>query len=531
MAHRIVPFLVVAVLAVSGCTSTRQANPRDLGSPRMGELMDVGVEGQSIRSYATTDGIHHRFHGRVRLLHSDTLEFYRAKRRGGGWGVDYSAGAPEVRFRIPRDSVQTVYVVHRTAGGTVLTVLGVTVLIAAAALVIAIATKESCPFLYSYDGKAFVFDGEPYGGATMRALERTDWSELEHLRPVEGRYRLRIGNEVDETQHTNSLALRVVDHQPGTTVVLDKSGRPHAFRTLVPPQGARDEAGRDLLVWLSAKDGAAWQPDLKAYAERDTLEETRNHITLEFPRPKGRGKGYLVSNVATHSWGSHMIRTMLGMRGNRVREFYDAINDSPAYRAQLYAWNEREELFELFPEVETATGWERQDFIPAGGPFIGESRAVPLDWGRAPGDTIRIRIHPPIGFWSLESFHLAWDETETCDLRLSPEGAEGADGPAVLAALAADDSLYLDFPEVGDHALVAFRVPPPAPGLERVVFAETRGWYEVHLHDLGAPDSIGLARLATEPGYAVRRSLSEFGDYRRSGVLRGVKPLGKEGVR
>jgi hypothetical protein len=426
------------------------------------------------------------------------------------------------RVTMPRDGVHTIFVKQTDVPRTILAVIGTTALVLGVGIALAMATKESCPFIYSWDGKQYVFDGEPYGGATMRALERTDWSELEHLAASRGQYRLLLTNEVDETQHTNRIALKVVDHPAGTTVVMDREGGAHAFRRLAPLTAARDETGRDLLKWLQQDDRAAWYPDLRAYAREDSIADTRNHITLEFARPPGVTRAFLVSNAATGQWGSHMIRTMLGMRGDRVQEFYAAVNGSALYRQQLLEWNQREELFELTFEVRRGEEWVRQDFIPGGGPFISESRAIPVNLAGVIGDRVQIRIHPPIGFWSLNSFHLAWEAVDANVTELLPESGSGAGRANVVEALRAADSLTLDFPNRGDRAELTFTAPPVRPGMERTVFAETRGWYEVHLHDLAAPDVAAVERLTYEPGYVVRRALREFAEYQRTGVLQGV---------
>jgi len=55
-----------------------------------------------------------------------------------------------------------------------------------------------------------------------------------------------------------------------------------------------------------------------------------------------------------------------------------------------------------------------------------------------------------------------------------------------------------------------------ATGTARTVFARTHGWYEIHLHDLGAPETANLARLTNEPGYAVRRALEDLLQFRRT---------------
>ena len=95
--------------------------------------------------------------------------------------------------------------------------------------------------MYSWDGTQFVLDAEPYGGATMRALERTDVTELEHLVPSRGEYRLLLTNEMEETQQTNRIDLLVVDHAPGLTVAPDLEGVPHAFGAVQGLVDARDQ--------------------------------------------------------------------------------------------------------------------------------------------------------------------------------------------------------------------------------------------------------------------------------------------------
>jgi hypothetical protein len=46
------------------------------------------------------------------------------------------------------------------------------------AILIALASKKSCPFIYSFDGEKYVFDAEPLGGAISKAFERTDYNKL-----------------------------------------------------------------------------------------------------------------------------------------------------------------------------------------------------------------------------------------------------------------------------------------------------------------------------------------------------------------
>src|SRR5215470_10413722 len=156
-------------------------------------------------------------------------------------GADYTINLADVNrlwvARVKKSVARTVGLVAGIAAGTLL----------ATAAIIAL-TKQSCPFVYSWDGEKYSFDAEPYGGAITKGLERDDYSELEHLRADHGVYRLLLTNEVDETQFTNLMELWVVDAPAGTRIVADEFGNLHPLMHPQPPVAAADRSGNDLLV-------------------------------------------------------------------------------------------------------------------------------------------------------------------------------------------------------------------------------------------------------------------------------------------
>jgi len=212
---------------------------------------------------------------------------------------------------IPVDSVQRWWLRRSNAGRTVLAVIGGFAGVMVALSAIALATKESCPFVYSWDGTRYVFDAEPYGGAVTRGLERDDYSVLPNLRSEGGAYRLLVTNEVNETQMTNLFELWAVDHAPGLRIVPDEMGRMHTLSRPLPLSSAVDQTGRDLLPWLAADDRAIWE----TLPIADSAGSFRDEVLLTFPRPSGATQAKLVSRVGTSLWGSHMIRAMLELRG------------------------------------------------------------------------------------------------------------------------------------------------------------------------------------------------------------------------
>jgi hypothetical protein len=414
---------------------------------------------------------------------------------------------------LPVDQVQRVYMEETSVSvvktiGFVIAVVGGAIAVAG---IIAAATKESCPFVYSWDGQRFVFDAEPYGGATTRGLERDDYSELEHLRAEDGRYRLLVTNEVNETQYTNLMELWVVDHAPGVRLAADEHGGIHSVSGKVPPVSAVDARGRDLVPWLAQTDRLIWEPP----AAPDGSGELRQEIVMSFRRPAGALRGRLVAHVATGLWGSHMIRELLGLRGREIGAFYASIDGSPQARAALMAWNLREELYTLKLEVEEPTGWEVRGLLPGGGPFISEDRVVPLDVSRAAGDVVRVRIRPPLGFWALNSFGIDWSPDRSVQVRvLKPIEARDASGQDRLPELLEADERFYAMPYSGDRGRITFEAPPLGNGVERTVFLHTRGYYRLHLAEDGEPDRERLRQLLEVPGAAARFAAERYAAWR-----------------
>jgi len=424
-------------------------------------------------------------------------------------------GQPTV---IPVSDVQRVWLETIDKTRTSFAVLGVTVGVLAIALAVAIATKESCPFVYSWDGTQYVFDGEPYGGAVSRGLERDDYSDLEHLRPdASGFYRLMVTNEVNETQFTNSMELLVVDHRVGTRFEMDEWGKPHSVSSALPPTSARDQDGRDLVPWLRASDDLIWEP----LPPIDPAGAVRQEIVLTFPKPRGAMRAQLVARAGTGLWGSHMIREMLQLRGSAVTEWYATLDKGGEPLDALRAWNVREELYVLKLDVDESGTWRPRGLLPGGGPFIAETRVVPLDLSNATGESLRLRIRPPSGFWALNSFAVTYDDNEQplAVTTVQPLSARTSDGRDLLGDLRTADDRYYTMPNTGDHGMISFVAPPARGGAERSVFLHTRGYYRLHLPEQGPADLVALQRITDQPDAAARMAAASFAKQRlaRSG--------------
>ncbi len=409
--------------------------------------------------------------------------------------------------------VQRVWVERRgtSASRTIGLTIGIAALALGAVVAIIAATKQSCPFVYSWDGHGYVFDAEPYGGAITRGLERDDYSELEHLREDKGRYRLLLTNEVDETQFTNLMELWVVDHARGTRVVSDEKGTLRSYSKVQELTGARDRYGNDLLLWLRATDRKIWEPDTVPGPDGSLRQE----VTLTFAKPENAAEATLIANAATGLWGSYMIKKMVELHGRDTAAWLSSVDKDPAGAKAIHAWGEREGTYRLPIEVEEDGAWNVRGALPNGGPLLAEDRAIPLDISHVRGTELRLRMRPPVGYWAFNSFMIAFGLGEAVTVnRVAADSAKTSQGKDILRDLAATDDRYYPMPDNSEQAEITFLAPARRPGKDRTVFLHSRGWYQLHLRNTGDPDLVTFNKILGVPGSAVQFAADRFAEWR-----------------
>ena len=352
-----------------------------------------------------------------------------------------------------------------------------------------------CPFVYSWDGAEYIFDAEIFGASLTRGMEMDDYSALEHIKERNGEYRLRLANEIDESESTDVLELRTVDHPQGTRVATDERGNLYTLAHPTPPLSARDESGADLLPWLEATDRRIWEPPPAA----DPEGSVRHEIVMSFPKPAGAATAKLVSNVSTGEWAQQMVKALFELYGNQIGQRLASLDSDPKQAKELLDWTEREDVYRLRVWVEEPGGWHVRGAIPWSAQRVIEERVVPLDISRATGDTLRIRVEPPAGFWALNSFAVDYSaEQPTAVTGVALKSARKLSGEDVSGQLHAADAAYYTA-EIGDRAEVVFAAPPVRPGMLRSVFLHSRGYYRPYLRTTGQPDTETLRQVFELP--------------------------------
>ena len=278
---------------------------------------------------------------------------------------------------------------------------------------------------------------------------------------------------------------------------------------MLPPTTARDARGQDLTAVLRETDRRAWLSSYEAMDAR-TRETLRDPLVVEFPKPPGARTARLAVNGATSLWGAQVARDFLALRGAGLSDWYRRLETSDAELFTLLEWFDREGLYVLPIEVATPDGWEPREALFGSGPFAYKTTAYALDISDLPGETLRIRLRVPVGFWALNSLAVDYgDPTPVRATELETTTERDARGRALRALLSGDDDRALVLSERGDFVDLAYPVPAPTDG-ERTVFLKITGYYEVHLRGVGEPDHATLRRVLEEPGYTLRFAFERY---------------------
>ncbi len=415
--------------------------------------------------------------------------------------------------QIAQSQILYVRIEKSDVAGSILASFGVLVGIILLIGLIAAATKQSCPFVYSYDGEKYVFDAEPLGGATTKGLERTELSKLEHLKPVDGKYKLLVKNEVPETQHIDKMSMLVVDHPIESKVYADLLCDVNVINAPQEVLFAKDEHGSDISNFVKKEDDVFWQTKIP-FDTTKFNNDLRHQLTLAFPKPNDKKKAKLIINAGTSLWGSQMIREMQTLYGDYIDTWYEQIDKKGIEKEQMMQFIEREELYIMKALVKEDESWVNRSLINGGGPFIVETRTYDLDLQNVVGDTLFIKFSIPYGFWTLDYAAIDYGNYSTPivnEIELSK--AINHNEEDILTTLLAKDDNYYVMPIVGEYFLAEFDAPSIKEGYERTLFLNTNGFYKLHLKKDQPMQMETLVEIISEPKKIVSYSIDRFSEW------------------
>ena len=432
------------------------------------------------------------------------------------------------RLAVALSDVRSVEVQRVNAGKTALLIGGVGV---TALVVIAAATYDgpfkgggsqdhpavSCPLVYSWTGTSWRLDSGTFGGAVAPALARTDVDNLMYATPEAGLLRLRVANELKETDYLDGLSVLAVDHAPELTVAPGGDGRVYALGQLELPVSAVDDRGVNALARVAKPDGWGWE---SSPSHRDTsrVADLRDGIELAFPKPASADARLVVDGHNT-PWAAHLTQELIAAHGRETRAWYDSLAAQPALARGLGEMMMREAFLEV--SVWSGGKWKRQGYVWEAGPEIVKRQVFPLDLSGVEGDTVRIRLESAPSFWLIDHVALGAAETGSIHVReLQAESAVDQSGADVAPLINSLDQRHYVM-ENGISAQLSFRVPEVPAGLVRSYLVRSTGWYRIHAPEAKTPDIALLHRVHNEPFGASRASVARMND---AVLALGAKP-------
>ncbi len=418
-------------------------------------------------------------------------------------------------YQIPFERIDHVYVPARKITGKIIgPIIGLAL---DALIIIGINSADynlgtPCPFVYSYDGSKYQLDAEMCTGAFYKAAQFADRAVLARLRAADdGMYRIRIANEVQETDFIDQLSLLMFEHPKISAVYYSSSGRYVALSKPVSPRSARTSKEGDVTALMDdSKEETYWTAN--PFGRNPESEaDLRENLDLVFDRPRDAAHAALLLNLRNTAWVAGHYHALMTMQGRALSKWFAQLNSDENARNQLNTALLRENGLSV--RVWDRTQWRLVATVNIVGPVTDRAVVQELDLRDIPGETLHIRLDCPPGYWMVRSAEVDFSYEECIAAReLFPVKALAQSGEEVTDLLAKTDGVCHTMPAAGDYAEMEFACPPLGSGLERTVMVQCTGYYTPHIEPKGEPQTGLMNRLLQEPGAFNRWRLKTLND-------------------
>lgn len=332
-----------------------------------------------------------------------------------------------------------------------------------------ITIQRSCPFVYSYDGQDYRFDHEGFPFAIIANSEYASYGRLANLREVDGKYRVKIGERLDETSFVNGFKLYAVDHPGNGTVIPDTEGKPHTIKEQIKPLSCKDKEGNDCLEAVGSLDDRYWQSAL----DSSKPENYYDWINLEFANLKNAKKVKLVINIRAGKGIVDKANYFVSLIGeNYWNEFQELLKEP--LLSKLYK-NSVEKNNNLQVQIWNGREWKTLGSVGAGESRDSEFLFVLNTTSENIEKNIKVRLKSPTNFFSYNQAYVDYSDDEEMKIQeLEPESAL-KDKENVISKLEDfDDNNYVTL-DIGQDIDLVYKTPEKNGN--RDFFVSIKGYY------------------------------------------------------
>lgn len=400
---------------------------------------------------------------------------------------------------IPLKYLQEIKVIDINSGTTVASAIFGTLGVLTALLVIVAllsakprpqtTSSSSCPYIYSFNGETFVFEGEIFGGANMKSLERQDYLPLPALQVQGKQVKLQINNELEERHFIDLASLVSVYHPEGSRVLLDLKGEPQLISNPEQPREATTTNGKDLKKLVQAEDEKSIM-----FIEEDN---NTNGIILRFKNNHQADEAKLIIRAKNSLWLDFLYSKFTEKFGSYFNKWMKNKSKEP-YKKR---WQRViEENIPLTISVFENNKWKLIEHVPTVGPMAMRDIVIPFEKKGINGDLL-VKIETGFMFWELD--YVAIDYSKNPEMKkytFLPEQVNSSDQLNWKKALKQADGIYMEQPEKGMSAELTFDLANHTTSGNQSFFLHSEGYYEVIREYSGLPKISELKKFK-EKGY------------------------------
>jgi len=366
----------------------------------------------------------------------------------------------------------------RAVANVVLTSVGLFVVV----VIIILATKSSCPFVYIKNGNTYDFAGELYPGIITPTMQNDDYLPLPDFIAENGAYTLKVTNQLKEIQYTDQLQLMVASHSENLEVLLDVNGNVQTFKHINSPQKVILEDGTTHLSPALKKDNDyyAFNTSLK------TSESSTRSVIFEFDKPNDIEEAKLYLTLKNSVWLDYVF----GKFNEQFGYYYNTFqkNQQKIERQKIKQWIDDQHI-PLSVYVKKHNKWELIEKINTVGPLAMRDLAVPLHLEGLGADKLEIKLETGFMFWEVDFVGIDYSANVPLDIDyITPNKATDQNAVDVTSLLVAADQNYLKQPRIGDEVEVVFLAKENKENLRQTVFLKNRGYYNYIRDYKGIPD-------------------------------------------
>jgi hypothetical protein len=382
-------------------------------------------------------------------------------------------GSTKITF--PIKAISKIEVYDKDSGATIAswTFSGLAVGIGALAVVwiIVLLTKSSCPFIYTFNGKDYIFTGEIFSGATQPGLERDDYLLLPSIASTDYTYKVKITNEVHEIQSVNFAELLVIDHPESTSILIDKNGIPYSFNKPISPVEAKSTGNNDILPLIIDRDTLIYSGN-ETKVGKDGIDE----VVMTFIRPDNAESSRLIIRAKNSFWLDVLISKIHKLFGEKYNSY--SLKEQKFSGDKLRKWL-LEQNIPLSVYIEKNGRWEFVDYFNIAGPMSLRDEIMPINLKGINSDTIKIKLKTGFLFWEIDYAGMDFSKNEVMKpVEVPVKTAIDNNNLDIRALLVKPDNGYYVQKQTGDAAVLTFDKPFQGEST-RSVFLHTRGYYKI----------------------------------------------------